>query len=71
MLVVSDLDEPFAPIPYDLVVVLSECRPNVESFLKRLPSMHLNSGETSSALGKAMQSAERLIVYLNFKYREL
>jgi protein transport protein SEC24 len=65
MLVVSDLEEPFLPLPYDLLVSLSECRPAVEAFLERLPTLFENSQQTLSALGKALKSAEKMIVDWN------
>lgn len=69
MIIVSDLEEPFLPLPYDLLVVLSESRRVVQSFLEKLPTLHANSGQTLSALGKALKSAEKLIVTISFLFK--
>lgn len=64
MMIVSDLEDPFMPLPYDLLVVLSECRQTVDTFLDKLPTLFNNTQQTFSALGKALKSAEKLIVLL-------
>ncbi|KAJ6017292.1 hypothetical protein N7451_000671 [Penicillium sp. IBT 35674x] len=61
MLVVSDLDEPFLPIPTDLLVTLSECRENVESFLDKLQEMFQNTQNNSCAMGSALRAGYQLI----------
>ncbi|KAJ3306763.1 COPII subunit [Kappamyces sp. JEL0829] len=61
MLVVSDLDEPFMPIPYDLLVSLTESRAAIESFLLKLPSLFGSNQQTLSAMGKALKCAEKMI----------
>ncbi|KAJ5679775.1 hypothetical protein N7462_008019 [Penicillium macrosclerotiorum] len=61
MLVVSDLDEPFLPIPGDLLVTLSECRENIESFLDKLQSMFENTQNNSCAMGSALRAGYKLI----------
>ena len=61
MLVVSDLDEPFLPTPADLLVTLSECRINIESFLERLPAMFQNAQSTASCMGSALRAGHKLI----------
>ncbi|KAJ5898786.1 hypothetical protein N7495_003530 [Penicillium taxi] len=61
MLVVSDLEEPFLPIPGDLLVTLSECRQNVENFLDKLQKMFENTQNNSLALGSALRAGYKLI----------
>ncbi|KAJ6051037.1 hypothetical protein N7460_001571, partial [Penicillium canescens] len=61
MLVVSDLDEPFLPIPGDLLVTLSECRENIEVFLDKLQEMFQNTQNNSCAMGSALRAGYKLI----------
>ncbi|KAJ5125309.1 hypothetical protein N7526_007486 [Penicillium atrosanguineum] len=61
MLVVSDLDEPFLPIPTDLLVTLSECRENIETFLDKLQEMFQNTQNNSCAMGSALRAGYKLI----------
>ncbi|KAF2205030.1 hypothetical protein GQ43DRAFT_437365 [Delitschia confertaspora ATCC 74209] len=61
MLVVSDLDEPFLPTPMDLLVNLSECRQNIESFLEKLQSMFQDTPINNSAMGSALRAGHKLI----------
>lgn len=61
MLVVSDLDEPFLPIPGDLLVTLSECRENIELFLDKLQEMFQNTQNNGCAMGSALQAGHKLI----------
>lgn len=61
MLVVSDLDEPFLPTPEDLLVNLSECRQNVETFLEKLQSMFQDTPNAASAMGSALRAGHKLI----------
>ncbi|KAF2271666.1 COPII component protein [Westerdykella ornata] len=61
-LVVSDIDdEPFLPQPSDLLVNLSECRANIESFLDKLQSMFQDTPNTASAMGSALRAGHKLI----------
>ena len=46
-LVVSDLDEPFLPVPHDLLVPLSESRQSIQKFLQKLPEMFQNNQSLS------------------------
>jgi protein transport protein SEC24 len=62
MLVVSDLEQPFLPLPYDLLVTLTESRLVIESFLIKLPTLFGSTQQTLSAMGKALKSAEKMIV---------
>ncbi|KAK4441639.1 protein transport protein Sec24-like [Sesamum alatum] len=57
MMVVSDLDDVFIPLPDDLLVNLSESRNVVEAFLDSLPSMFQDNMNVESALGSALKAA--------------
>ena len=61
MLVISDLDEPFLPIPGDLLVTLSECRENIEIFLDKLQEMFQNTQSNACAMGSALRAGYKLI----------
>ena len=61
MLVVSDLDEPFPPVPHDLLVPLTESRQNIENFLTKLPEMFQSSQNNGSAMGSALRAGHKLI----------
>ena len=61
MLVVSDLEEPFLPIPGDLLVPLSECREAIENLLGKLQDMFQNTQNGGNCMGSALKSAHRLI----------
>ncbi|KFY10901.1 hypothetical protein V492_04788 [Pseudogymnoascus sp. VKM F-4246] len=67
MLVVSDLDEPFLPIPQELLVPLSESRANIETFLTKLPGMFQNNVITTSCMGSALRAGHKLISPLGGK----
>jgi protein transport protein SEC24 len=67
MLVVSDLDEPFLPIPQELLVPLSECRVNIENFLTKLPDMFRANTSTGSCMGSALRAGHKLIAPLGGK----
>ncbi|KAJ4725231.1 Protein transport protein Sec24-like [Melia azedarach] len=57
MMVVSDLDDIFIPLPDDLLVNLSESRSVVETFLDSLPSMFQDNINVESAFGPALKAA--------------
>ncbi|PIN18446.1 Vesicle coat complex COPII, subunit SEC24/subunit SFB2 [Handroanthus impetiginosus] len=57
MMVVSDLDDIFVPLPDDLLVNLSESRSVVEAFLDSLPSMFQGNMNVESAFGPALKAA--------------
>ncbi|KAM3514104.1 hypothetical protein MY11210_002205 [Beauveria gryllotalpidicola] len=67
MLVVSDLEEPFLPVPHDLLVPLSESRQSVEKFLQKLPEMFQNNQSNSSCMGPALRAGHKLISSLGGK----
>ncbi|KAJ4979437.1 hypothetical protein NE237_010217 [Protea cynaroides] len=57
MMVVSDLEDIFVPLPDDLLVNLSESRNVVDAFLDSLPSMFLDNVNVESAFGPALKAA--------------
>ncbi|XP_047954935.1 protein transport protein Sec24-like At3g07100 isoform X3 [Salvia hispanica] len=57
MMVISDLDDVFVPLPDDLLVNLSESRSVVEAFLDSLPSMFQDNMNVESAFGPALKAA--------------
>ena len=67
MLVVSDLDEPFLPVPHDLLAPLTESRQSMESFLAKLPSMFQNNQSNGSCMGPALRAGHKLISALGGK----
>ncbi|GMM33254.1 COPII subunit [Saccharomycopsis crataegensis] len=67
MLVVSDLEEPFLPIPEGLLVNLSQARSNVEKLLNNMNNMFIQNNEIKFALGPALKSAHKLVQSLGGK----
>ncbi|CAJ1870450.1 unnamed protein product [Sphenostylis stenocarpa] len=67
MLVVSDLDDIFIPLPDDLLVNLSESRSVVESFLDCLPTMFQDNVNLESAFGPALKAAFMVMSQLGGK----
>ncbi|KAI9102462.1 hypothetical protein DFS34DRAFT_577162 [Phlyctochytrium arcticum] len=61
MLVVSDLDDTFLPMPYDLLVSLTESRPIIETLLQRIGDMFKNTQNVGNVLGRALQAAHKMI----------
>ncbi len=61
MMVVSDLEEPFLPVPSDLLATLSECRTGVENLLNRINEFFQNSSTGSNAMGPALKAAHRVM----------
>ncbi|KAI8910255.1 Sec23/Sec24 trunk domain-containing protein, partial [Gorgonomyces haynaldii] len=61
MLVVPDLEEPFLPLPYDLLVSLNESKDMVEMLLEKLPRMFQSNTTTLSCTGKALKSVEKML----------
>ncbi|CAL5353728.1 unnamed protein product [Camellia sinensis] len=57
MMVVSDLDDIFVPLPDDLLVNLSESRTVVDAFLDSLSSMFQDNVNVESAFGPALKAA--------------
>nr|KJB45544.1 hypothetical protein B456_007G311200 [Gossypium raimondii] len=67
MMVVSDLDDMFVPLPDDLLVNLSESRNVVETFLDSLPSMFQDNVNVESAFGPAVKAAFMVMSQLGGK----
>ncbi|KAJ1425543.1 Zinc finger, Sec23/Sec24-type [Sesbania bispinosa] len=67
MLVVSDLDDIFVPLPDDLLVNLSESRSVVETFLDSLPTMFQDNVNLESAFGPALKAAFMVMSQLGGK----
>ncbi|XP_045141010.1 protein transport protein Sec24A isoform X2 [Echinops telfairi] len=61
MLIVSDIDDVFIPMPENLLVNLNESKELVQDLLKTLPQMFGKTLETQSALGPALQAAFKLM----------
>lgn len=61
MLIVSDIEDVFIPMPENLLVNLNESKELVQDLLKTLPQMFTKTLETQSALGPALQAAFKLI----------
>eukprot|EP00198_Chlamydomonas_reinhardtii_P012637 XP_001701974.1 COP-II coat subunit [Chlamydomonas reinhardtii] len=57
MLVVTELDDPFVPLPDDLLVNLRESRQVVEALLDALPNNFAGTSVVESAMGPALQAA--------------
>ncbi|KAM7221487.1 hypothetical protein V8F06_003059 [Rhypophila decipiens] len=67
MLVVSDLEEPFLPVPQDLLVPLADARTSIENFLTKLPEMFVNNQDNGSCMGSALRAGHKLISPLGGK----
>ena len=67
MMVVSEIDEPFLPMPDELLVNLQENMENVESLLEKLPSMFASSQATEVALGPALKAAYAVCQHIGGK----
>ncbi|KAL6564406.1 Protein transport protein Sec24A [Orobanche minor] len=67
MMVVSDLDDIFVPLPDDILVNLSESRSVVEAFLDSLPSMFQQNMNVESAFGPALKAALMVMSQLGGK----
>ena len=64
IMILPDLDnkpEDSLPMPDGLMVTLSECRATVEAFLNELPKIYQDNHDTDSALGAALQIAQKLL----------
>ncbi|XP_009629419.1 protein transport protein SEC24 A-like isoform X3 [Nicotiana tomentosiformis] len=67
MIVMSDLDDVFIPLPDDLLVNLSESRTVVDAFLDSLPSMFQENVNVESAFGPALKAAFMVMSQLGGK----
>lgn len=61
MLVVPDLEEPFLPVPGELLVNLNDARKGIEKLLNNLSNMFINTVDSKFALGPALKSAHKLL----------
>ncbi|XP_036872100.2 protein transport protein Sec24A isoform X2 [Manis javanica] len=61
MLIVSDIEDVFIPMPENLLVNLNESKELVQELLKTLPQMFTKTLETQNALGPALQAAFKLM----------
>nr|XP_033812091.1 protein transport protein Sec24B isoform X3 [Geotrypetes seraphini] len=61
MLIVSDIDDIFLPTPDSLLVNLHESQELIKDLLNALPNMFLDTRETHSSLGPALQAASKLM----------
>ncbi|XP_051870324.1 protein transport protein Sec24A [Pristis pectinata] len=61
MMVVSDIEDVFIPTPDNLLVNLNESKELIQDLLRNLPQMFINTLETQSALGPALQAAYKLM----------
>ncbi|GLI64093.1 hypothetical protein VaNZ11_007265, partial [Volvox africanus] len=57
MLVVTELDDPFVPLPDDLLVNLRESRAVVDALLDAMPNNFAGTSQVESAMGPALQAA--------------
>ncbi|XP_070051424.1 protein transport protein SEC24 A-like [Nicotiana tomentosiformis] len=67
MMVMSDLEDVFVPLPDDLLVNLSESRTVVDAFLDSLPSMFQDNVNVESAFGPALKAAFMVMSQLGGK----
>ncbi|KAF6154111.1 hypothetical protein GIB67_009811 [Kingdonia uniflora] len=67
MMVVSDINDIFIPLPDDLLVNLSESRSVVDVFLDSLPSMFQDNGNVESAFGPALKASFMVMSQLGGK----
>lgn len=57
MMVVPEIDDPFVPLPDELLVNLSESRAQVERLLETIPGSFARNQKVDSAMGPALQAA--------------
>jgi protein transport protein SEC24 len=57
MMVVAELDDPFCPMPDDLLVNLAESRGVIDAFLDMVFDMYAQTQNMESAMGPAIQAA--------------
>ncbi|KAL3229128.1 Protein transport protein SEC24 [Nakaseomyces bracarensis] len=58
---VSDLDEPFLPLPNSLVVPISKCKRNIAEALEKMKAIFQENLSVRFALGPALKSAHKMI----------
>lgn len=67
MLVVTELDDPFLPLPDDLLVNLTDSRELVDALLDALPNGYTPSTSNDVAMGPALQAAYLVMGHLGGK----
>ena len=67
MLCVPDLDEPFLPLPSELLVNLQDSREQVEAVLNKIPALFAKSAYPDSCLLPALQAGTSLIQHIGGK----
>ena len=67
MLAVGEIDEPFVPLPDDLLVNIGESRAQVDALLDSLPTTFANNSCIDSATGPALQAAFMLVGHIGAK----
>lgn len=63
MLIVPDVDDPYAPLPKDLLVNLNKNKETLKTLLKQIPEMFANSRPSAVASGAAIKSAIDALKY--------
>ncbi|KAI8146864.1 hypothetical protein BJV82DRAFT_509103 [Fennellomyces sp. T-0311] len=61
MLVVSDIDDVFAPLPDNMLANLNENMETIKALLEKLPDMFKDTVNVNNALGSALQAAYKLL----------
>lgn len=67
MMVVTDLEDPFLPLPSTLLVNLNECRGSIDSLLNNMADMFANNVNSGSAMASALKVAHKLIANIGGK----
>ena len=67
MLCVPDLDEPFLPLPSELLVNLQDSREQVEALLNKIPALFAKNAYPDSCLMPALQAGTALIQHIGGK----
>jgi protein transport protein SEC24 len=62
MLVVTDINDIFLPLPDDMLVNLADSRSVVESLLNKLPNMFPGTQNAEAATGVALKAAFEVVV---------
>jgi protein transport protein SEC24 len=57
MLIVPDIQDVYTPLQTDLILLISECRENLEQLLESIPNMFENNRVADSAFGAAMKAS--------------
>lgn len=68
-MVVAEVDDPFLPLPDDMLVNLKESRDVVDALLDNLPSTFANTQIVESAMGSALQVRHKRVNFLKIGSR--